>query len=143
MNDLNSPDSVVRRWFDEVWNAGREESIERLMAPNALVHGLGDEVMIGHAQFLAYFRKMRTALRPIEVNVVRTVVEGEMVVAHCHVTARHSGASLGGPQTGRTVDFWGMTMARVVDGQIVEGWNSFDFLTMFQQFGWVPNPPSP
>ena len=34
-------------------------------------------------------------------------------------------------------------MARVVDGQIVEGWNSVDFLTMFQQFGWVPNRPSP
>jgi hypothetical protein len=34
-------------------------------------------------------------------------------------------------------------MARVVDGQIVEGWNSFDFLTMFQQFGWVRTPPGP
>ena len=32
MNDLTSPDSVVRRWFDEVWNAGREESIEELLA---------------------------------------------------------------------------------------------------------------
>jgi steroid delta-isomerase-like uncharacterized protein len=139
----HTPDSVVRRWFSEVWNAGREEAIEQLMAPNALVHGLGDEVMIGSAQFIEYFRTMRGALRPIEVTVVRTVVEGELVVAHCHVTARHSGPALGGPQTGRTVDFWGMTLARVVDGQIVEGWNSFDFLTMFQQFGWVRTPPGP
>jgi steroid delta-isomerase-like uncharacterized protein len=139
----HSPDSVVRRWFSEVWNAGREEAIEQLMAPDALVHGLGDEVMIGSAQFIDYFRTMRSALRPIEVTVVRTVVEGEMVVAHCHVTARHSGPLLGGPETGRAVDFWGMTMARVVDGQIVEGWNSFDFLTMFQQFGWVRTPPGP
>jgi predicted SnoaL-like aldol condensation-catalyzing enzyme len=136
------PDSVVRRWFSEVWNKGREQAIHQLMAPDALIHGLGDEIMIGPAQFVRYFRTMHTALRPIEVTVVRTVVDGEMVAAHCHVTARHAGPSLG-PPTGCTVDFWGMIMARVVDGQIVEGWNCFDFLTMYQQFGWVRTPPGP
>jgi len=139
----HTPDSVVRRWFSEVWNAGREDAVWQLMAPDALVHGLGDEPMIGPAQFIGYFRAMHGALRPIDVTVVRTVVDGEMVVAHCHVTARHSGPTLGGPPTGQTADFWGMTMARVVDGQIVEGWNCFDFLTMFQQFGWVRNPVTP
>jgi steroid delta-isomerase-like uncharacterized protein len=138
---IDSPDEIVRRWFNEVWNDGREAAIDRLMAPNALVHGLGD-VMIGPAQFKGYFRMMRGALQDLEVRVVRTVVDGEMVVAHCHVVARHAGNSLGGPATGRSVDFWGMTMARVVDEQIVEGWNCFDFLTMYQQLGWV-NLPEP
>jgi len=27
-----SPDAVVRAWFDEVWNQGREETIDRLFA---------------------------------------------------------------------------------------------------------------
>jgi hypothetical protein len=38
------------------------------------------------------------------------------------------------------VDFWGMTVGRVENGQIVEGWNSFDFLSMYQQIGWVTSP---
>jgi hypothetical protein len=33
-----------------------------------------------------------------------------------------------------------MTMVRVVDGQLVEGWNCFDFLTMYHQVGWVKVP---
>jgi hypothetical protein len=34
-------------------------------------------------------------------------------------------------------------MVRVQDGQIVEGWNCFDMLAMYQQIGWVGNPPIP
>jgi hypothetical protein len=29
-------------------------------------------------------------------------------------------------------------MARVRDGQIQEGWSSFDFLSLYQQVGLVP-----
>ena len=36
-----------------------------------------------------------------------------------------------------------MTIIRVEDGKIVEGWNSFDMLSMYQQIGWVANPPLP
>ena len=44
---------------------------------------------------------------------------------------------------GRPVDFWGMVMARVRDGQLAEGWNCFDFLSMYQQLGWVRDPVNP
>jgi len=36
-----------------------------------------------------------------------------------------------------------MTITRVEGDRIVEGWNTFDFLTMYQQMGWVSNPPVP
>jgi hypothetical protein len=29
-----SPEAVIRSWFDEVWNQGREDAIERLLSPN-------------------------------------------------------------------------------------------------------------
>ena len=34
-----------------------------------------------------------------------------------------------------------MTILRIRDGLIVEGWNTYDFLSMYQQLGWVRNPP--
>jgi len=36
-----------------------------------------------------------------------------------------------------------MAITRVRDGKLVEGWNVFDFLTMYQQIGWISNPPAP
>ncbi len=56
---------------------------------------------------------------------------------------RHAGHALGGPPTGKPVDFTGITIARVENGQIVKGWNAFDFLALYQQIGWVPNPVTP
>jgi len=139
----SSPESVVRAWFHEVWDEGKEEAIDRLMAPDGVVHGLADVPIRGPEGFKPYFRTMRAALGDLEVRVERTVVQGDTVAAHCHVIARHVGDALGGPATGRPVEFWGMTIARVVDGKLIEGWNCFDFLSMYQQLGWVKSPVAP
>lgn len=138
-----SPDAVIRAWFKEVWDEGREESIDRLMAPGAVVHGLSADGIRGAEGFKPYFRTMRAALGDLEITVEQTLVDGDRVAAHCHVIARHVGDALGAPATGRPVEFWGITIARVRDGRIVEGWNCFDFLSMYQQLGWVGNPPLP
>lgn len=61
--------------------------------------------------------------------------------AYCHVTGTHTGGGLGIPPTRKGVDFHGFTITRVVDGTIREGWNGFDFLTMYQQLGVVPASP--
>lgn len=142
-----TPDQLVRAWFHEVWDEGREDSIDRLMARDAKVHGLsgpdGPTTMVGPDQFKPFFRMMRAAFGDLEVQVLRTVVQGDMAVAHCHVIARHVGETLGGPPTNRPVEFEGVTIARVKDGKLVEGWNVFDFLSMYQQLGWVKTPVLP
>ncbi len=70
------------------------------------------------------------------------MTQGDVVAVLCHITANHAGDAFG-PATLRDVDFWGTTFIRVMDGRIIEGWNTFDFLTMYQQMGWVTNPVTP
>ena len=69
------------------------------------------------------------------------VGEGELAVVHCRVTGTHTGELMGIAATNRSVDFTGMTMARVVEGRILEGWNSYDFMSMYQQLGIQPPQP--
>jgi steroid delta-isomerase-like uncharacterized protein len=135
-----SPDVVMRQWFQQVWNERREEAIDQLMAPGARVHGLAATPIDGPAGFKPFYQTLCAAFDDFQVDVVQTLVEGDRVAALCHVTARHTGDALGGPATGNTVDFWGTTIGRVENGRIVEGWNTFDFLTMYQQLGWVGSP---
>ena len=79
---------------------------------------------------------MRGALSDLRVDIKRVVTEGDICAAHCHVRARHTGESLGGPATERPVDFWGMVMVRVRDGQLIEGWNwAFEFLLCISNSG--------
>jgi hypothetical protein len=138
-----TPDAVVRAWFEQVWNRLDESAIERLLAPDAVAHGLGPAPLRGPAEFKPFFHLLKGALGSIRVDVERAVTQGDTCVAYCHVAARHAGDAFGAPATNRAVDFYGMTMARVVGGRIVEGWNAFDFLRMYQQLGWVGNPVLP
>ena len=139
----DAPDVLAKRWFDEVWNRGDESAIDRMMHAQAIVHGLGAAPITGPDQFKPFFRQFHRAFADMRIDVVRTVVQGEMCAVHCRVRARHAGPDLGGPPTGSPVDFSGITMLRARDGLIVEGWNCFDFLTMYQQIGWVSNPVVP
>jgi steroid delta-isomerase-like uncharacterized protein len=132
------PDAVMRAWFDEVWCQGQEAAIDRLMAADAVAHGLPGGDMRGAAGFRQVFNSFRNAFPDIHVAIEHTVIEGDMVTAHCRVTGTHSGDGLGIEPTGKRVEFEGMTIVRVADGQIREGWNCFDFLTMYQQIGAVP-----
>jgi predicted SnoaL-like aldol condensation-catalyzing enzyme len=126
-----------------VWDEGDEAAIDRLMHPEALVHGLGGAPIRGPEQFKPFFRVFNRALGDLSIDIVRTVVEGDTCAVHCHVVARHVGPDLGGPPSGAKVDFWGMTILRAENGRIVEGWNCFDFLSMYQQIGWMSDPVLP
>ena len=138
-----TPDALIRAWFKEVWDEGNLDAVDRLMAADAVAHGLGPGGIRGPEAFKPYVRTIRGALGDLEIEVLQTLTEGDRVAAHCHVVARHVGELFGSAPTQRKVDFEGMTIVRVRGEQIVEAWNCFDFLRMYQQMGWVNDPPAP
>jgi predicted ester cyclase len=135
------PDAVVRTWFKEVRNEGREQSIDRIMASDALAHGLPGGTCCGPAAFRPVFQTFRGAFPDIHIEIEQSVSEGDKVAVYCRVTGTHTGDGLPIAPTGKRVDFHGVTIARVVDGTLREGWNCFDFLTMYQQLGVLPANP--
>jgi predicted ester cyclase len=128
--------AILERWFEEVWNQGRESAIDELLHRDVPVHGLagpdGTEVH-GAESFKAYYRQMQVGLSDIHVEVEDVVTDGDRSVARFVVTARHTGDGLGKAPKGNPVKFTGMTMVRIKDGKIAEAWNNVDFMTMFQQ----------
>lgn len=130
--------SLIRRWFEEVWNRGREEAIDELFDEEGVAHGLSGETgepLRGATGFKPFFRRFREAFPEIEVVVEDTVSEGDKVAARCTVRGQHRGDSLGIKATDSPVEFDGICIARIEGGKIVEAWNNFDFMSMFQQLG--------
>jgi len=134
-----TPDAVVRAWFHEVWNEGREETIHRLMAKDAVGRGLPGGPLVGHDGFKQLWRTFKTAFSEMHVDVEQTVTQGDRVVAYNHVVGRHTGEGFG-PPSGRRMDIHGFTLARVQNDQIVEAWDCYDFLNMYAQIGLVNVP---
>lgn len=137
-----TPDDLTRQWFEQVWNQGNEAAIDRLLAPDARILGLGG-AMVGRDGFKQVWRTFRTAFPDLQVTVERTFVDGDTCIAQCRVRGRHAGDALGGPATDRPIDIAGVAIIRASGDQLVEGLNVFDFLGMYQQLGWVANPVLP
>jgi len=139
----NSNREVALAWFEQAWNAGDESAIDRLMAPSAKFHGLpiaDAPPIIGPAAFKPLFREFRQAFPDLNIQLLRIVCEGDLVASHCLVSGTHTGAGPGPSvqATGLPIRFFGMAFAVVQNGQIQEGWNCFDFSSMYQQLGVAP-----
>lgn len=130
--------TLLHRWFEEVWNKGREEAIDEMLAEDIIAHGLLDEegnTIVGIAKFKPFFRKFREAFPDIHVTVEDTVSEGNKITGLCRVRATHSGQGIGVRPTNKQIDFTGIAIIKIEDGKIIEAWNQFDFMSMYQQLG--------
>jgi steroid delta-isomerase-like uncharacterized protein len=136
-NEANK--ALVHRWFQEVWNEGRESTIDELHGADGVSVGLGgaDTEVRGPEQFKVFFRNLRSALPDTHVTVLDTITEGDMVAVRFEVQATHTGVGLPFEPTGRAVRFSGISMLEVEDGKLKRAWNSWDQLGMLIQLGVV------
>ncbi len=131
---------LVRRWFEEVWNNGRADAIDEMLAADGIVHGLSDESgspLRGAVAFRGFHQNFKSAFPDITVIVEDVIAEGDKVVARCTVRGQHMGDTLGFAATERSVEFTGIAIARIENGQIAEAWNNFDFKSLYQQLGAI------
>ena len=130
--------TILHEWFEQVWNQGRLDAIDRLAAPDHVAHGLADvgvTVPHGRDALKQFVQRFRSAFPDIRIQVEHALVDGDMVVARCSVTATHTGPGIEMAATGKPIAMTGMCMVRVKDGMISEGWNNFDFLGLYRQLG--------
>jgi steroid delta-isomerase-like uncharacterized protein len=128
--------TLVHEWFEEVWNQRNAATIDRLLAADAIVHGItdanGNEIR-GPKAFKEFHQRFLNAFPDIVVTVADTVSNGDKIAARCIVRGKHAGEGLGFAATLKQAEFTGMCIARLRDGKIVEAWNNFDFLAMYSQ----------
>jgi steroid delta-isomerase-like uncharacterized protein len=130
--------TLVHEWFEEVWNQRNQQTIDRLLAPDAIVHGIVDEQgreLVGPQAFRQFHQRFLNAFPDARVEVLDAVADGDTLAARCVVRGKHLGDGMGFKATQKSVEFTGMCFARVQDGRIVEAWNNFDFLAMHTQLG--------
>jgi steroid delta-isomerase-like uncharacterized protein len=127
--------ALTRRWFDEVWNQGRESVIDELLRPDAIAHGLADVggPLPAPETFRRFYRQFRSGIPDIHITVDQVITEGDTAAARITCDGTHSGDGMGVPATGRKVHFTGLCMIRWKDGQIAEGWNEFDAAGLMRQ----------
>jgi steroid delta-isomerase-like uncharacterized protein len=133
---------LMRRWFKEVWNEGRTQTIHDLLAPDSIAIGQLDDgqELRGPADFVPFVERIRGAFPDINMVVEDAFGAGDKVVVRWSGTMTHCGDHLGMPASGKKVRLTGITIARIRDNKVIEGWDSWDQLGMLKQIGAYQDP---
>ena len=126
---------VIRRWFEQGWNEGREEVIGELFADDGIAHGLGEAGVdvIGPEAYLPFYHRLRGAFPNIRITIEDWISEGERIALRWTATMTHQGNDIGPEATGRDASVTGMTFCTIRDGKIVHAWNNWDIAGLMQQ----------
>jgi steroid delta-isomerase-like uncharacterized protein len=129
--------ALVRRWFEEVWNRRRVETVDELLSKSSVcyaedgpIRGVEEFKARMHTPFLAAFPDLRVAIEA-------ALAQDDQVVVRWTASGTHWGEGLGCPASGQQADFRGITWVRIRDGQLVEGWQSSDIPEVVRQLANV------
>jgi steroid delta-isomerase-like uncharacterized protein len=120
------------KWFELVWNQGKRAAIAEMMSADALIHDGGSDTR-GPDGFYVFFDRMLATFSDVRVIVEDSIAEADRVCVRWTFTAKHTGAGLGIAPTGKSVRVTGITIMRVANGKLLEGWQNWDMLGLMQQ----------
>ena len=89
---------------------------------------------------MPFVERIRGAFPDINVVVEDAFGAKDKVVLRWSATMTHRGDHLGMAATGKPVRMTGITIARIGDKKIIEGWDNWDQLGMLKQIGVYENP---
>jgi predicted ester cyclase len=134
--------AIVRRYIEEAVNKGNLAIIDELLSPDyrnptAPSAARPDS---GAARYKQGVAGTRAAFPDVEVTFDCMVAEGDLVAYQGTWRGTHLGPWRGIAPTGKRVEWRATCFRRVVDGKVVEGWGTYDWLSVLEQLGAVSPP---
>lgn len=128
---MTSKAEMLQRWYDEVWVRGNLNAIEEFYVPNIVASGIVPEMQVGLDDFRDLVAAFRAHVGEIDVKLPITTEQDDWLSAflHVHTTRADNGAP---------IEVTGQVMVRFEDDKIVEAYNQFDFISLFEQLGQLP-----
>jgi predicted ester cyclase len=138
MGATDDSKALMWRITDEIWNNGRLELVDELIAEDLVDHvtleGLEGN---GRARYRASIETARAAFPDYRNPLDFVLADGAFAVSYGRSTGTHRGEYLGIPPTGRSFDVPTFGILRFANGQAVERWGMSDNLAMMQQLGLI------
>jgi predicted ester cyclase len=130
---------LARRYFDEVWNQGKVEVLDELLAPDYVNHtpSVGNPPP-GPNGLKPIVVAMRRAFPDLHFTIEDVIVAPNAIAVRTTMTGTHEGDLFGIAPTHRRVNVMQIQIERVRRGRIVEHWRVTGELTLMRQLGVVP-----
>ncbi len=136
---------IIERYLKRAWGDGDWATAEEVVTENAVFHDQVREGDLppGREGVRVAMERIATGMPDFVMEVHDIVAEGDIVVIRWSATGTHAGDFNGFPATGRVATLYAISVVRMKEGRIVEGWQETDRLGMAQQLGMLPKAAMP
>jgi len=131
--------ALVRRYLN-AFNDRDRDTLSDVLADDVVEHGVHEEFH-GPEDVIEYLDSHFQAFPDYSGEAGLVVAEDDVVAVQYTVEGTHTGEYQGVEPTGHTVEWTGLAMYRIEDGEIAEIWIEEDRLGLLQQLEIV-EPPS-
>jgi len=116
---------LMVRWFEEVWNQGRRETIHELFAEKGVLHD-GTTIYRGPDEFCRFFDTFRSQFSDFRTTPVISLAEGDLACLHWSISFRHKASD-------KPLSVTGTSVVRFQNGKLIEGWQNWDAASLSAQ----------
>lgn len=128
---------LARKVFEDIQSQGNLALVDEIVAGDYVGHTPLDDIH-GPEGAKQYDAMLREAFPDLQITVEDQIAEGDKAVTRWTFRGTHKGEFQGMPPTGKQVTMTGITIFRIANSKIVEGWNNPDLLGLLQQLGAIP-----
>jgi steroid delta-isomerase-like uncharacterized protein len=130
--------TIARRVLDALWNQEHFAFVDEMVASD--YDGHSSTVFHGPDGAIQFVPKMRHAFPDFRFTVEEQIAEADRVVTRWTIRGTHEGEFQGVPASGRHMTMTGITVFRVANGKLIEGWTNEDLLGLMVRIGAIPAP---
>lgn len=110
---------VIRRYFQELFNEGKLDLVDVLLAPNYVNHSPSPGLPPGREGVRVVVRALRTAFPDLSYTIEDLVLGDDAVATRTTMRGTHRGDFFGLAPTNRPIEVAQMTIERFSEGQII------------------------
>jgi steroid delta-isomerase-like uncharacterized protein len=129
---------MAQRWFAEVMNEGKEETIDELCAESFVEHDPLPGTSPDRQGIHDFVKQVRAAFPDIEMTADDILAEGDRLAVRSTMRGTHQGEFMGIPASGKKVEVSNYDFVRFENDQVVEHWGTIDSAALMEQIGAVP-----
>jgi predicted ester cyclase len=120
MSDLTSKNkTLMRRIYEEMWNGGNPAlAVEIFAQPNGVER---------------FVRQFLLSFPDLQHTVKETIAEGDQVAVRFSAQGTHSGQWMNFAPTGKSIQYTGVTLARIAGDRIIEHHTWWDKAGLMEQ----------
>ena len=140
---MESTKHIIYRFVEELWNARRLDVADQIFSENCVTHQLRSGVLVepayrGPQEMKEHVSSWLMSFPDLRFNIEQMIAAGDRFVSQLVVEGTYSGTWMGISPTGKRLQIRTITIHRVANGKIAEGWVLVESLGLFQQLGVLP-----